>query len=89
MVPDNPPDTPKHPKRLEDPDKAFVHVGDKRLKKLQKQAWEAGWWPEEKRDGIMWQSPDRRFQVMIHRSDSDHRAFDNAAALFRRFGLDV
>ena len=51
MVQDNPPDTPKHPKRLEDPDKAFVYVGDKRLKKLQKQVWEAGWWPEEKRDG--------------------------------------
>lgn len=89
MVQDNPPDTPKHPKRLKDPNKAFAYVGDKRLKKLQKQAWEAGWWPDEKRDGIMWQSPDRRFQVMIHRTDSDRRAFDNAAALFRRFGLEV
>lgn len=86
---DKPPDAAKHPKHLANPDKAFVYAGDKRLKKLQKQAWDAGWWPEEKKDGILWQSPDRRFQVMVHRTDSDHRAFDNASARFRRFGLDV
>jgi hypothetical protein len=89
MVQGNPAEAGKHPKRLARPDKAFVYVGDKRVKRLQRQAWEAGWWPEEKRDGILWQSPDQRFQVMIHRTGSDRRAFDNVAARFRRFGLDV
>lgn len=80
---------PLHPKRRADADKQFVYVGDKQLKRLQKKAWDAGWYPEEKRKGIMWKSPDQKSQVMLHSTDSDHRAYDNALGEFRRAGLDV
>lgn len=79
----------QHPKRLANPKATFVHAGDKRLKKIQKAAWDAGWWPAEKKSGIMWQSPDGRHQVMLHRTDSDHRAYDNAVAQFRAAGLKL
>jgi hypothetical protein len=80
--------TSLHPKRVAK-DTQFVHVGDKRLKKLQKIAWEAGWWPETKRKGILWLAPDEVGQVMVHGSNSDHHAYDNLVAEFRKRGLDV
>jgi len=78
-----------HARRLENPDQAFIHVGDKRLKALQRKAWKQGWWPERKKDGIMWMAPDRDEHVTLHRSQSDHRAYDNALGLFRAAGLDA
>lgn len=79
-----------HPKRRANPDKKFVYAGDKRLKKLQKLAWKAGWWPEEKKSGnILWQSPDESGQVMVHGSSSDHHAHDNLLSEFRKRGLDA
>lgn len=78
-----------HPKRIANPDQGFIYVGDKELKKLQKRAWEAGWWPAEKKAGIMWLAPDAVGQVMLHGSSSDHHAYANAVAAFRAAGLDV
>jgi len=60
-----------------------------RLKKLQRRAWDAGWWPERKKKGILWLAPDEGGQVMLHGSASDHRAYDNAVALFRSAGLET
>ncbi|HEX8083398.1 MAG TPA: hypothetical protein VF529_03850 [Solirubrobacteraceae bacterium] len=80
---------PLHPKRKANRDQTFIHVGDKRLKKVQKVAWEAGWWPERKKKGIMWLAPDGVGQVMLHATDSDHHAFDNAVSEFRNAGLSV
>jgi hypothetical protein len=79
----------EHPKRIANEDQKFIWVGDKNLKGVQKIAWDNGWWPEEKKKGIMWQSPDKRYQVMLHKTDSDHRAYDNAVADFRRAGLKM
>jgi hypothetical protein len=45
---------PVHPKREARPEQEFFYVGDKKLKKLQKAAWNANWWPERKKNGIMW-----------------------------------
>lgn len=78
-----------HPKRIAEPDQGFIYVGDKELKKLQKIAWEAGWWPAPKKKGILWQAPDRVGQVMLHATSSDHRAYNNALAAFRDAGLDA
>lgn len=78
-----------HPKRLEHPEQALITVGGKRLKKLQRVAWKAGWWPAKKKSGILWMAPDGVGQVMLHGSDSDHHAFDNAVAQFRAAGLTV
>ena len=77
----------RHPKRDSNPEQGFVFVGDKRLKKLQKAAWDAGWWPERKKAGILWQCTDGVGQVLIHHSASDHRAYDNLLGEFRRHGL--
>lgn len=82
-------DIPTHPKRQAHPEQQFDSVGDKRLRRLQKVAWDAGWWPERKRNGIMWLAPDGSGQVMLHGSASDHRAHDNAVAEFRKAGLEV
>lgn len=76
-----------HPKREANPDQQFIHVGDKDLKKLQKKAWNAGWWPTKKKNGIMWLAPDGTGHVMLHGSDSDHHAYDNALGEFRNAGL--
>ncbi len=78
-----------HPKRKDNPAQEFIFVGDKKLKKLQKDAWAAGWWAEKKKNGIMWLAPDCAGQVMLHGSSSDHHAFDNALAAFRKAGLQV
>ncbi len=82
-------DVPIHPKRRANPEQGFLYVGDKRLKKLQKLAWDANWWPERKKNGIMWLAPDQSGQVMLHGSASDHHAYDNALAEFRKAGLEV
>jgi len=42
-------DPPLHPQRIAHPNQAFFAVGDKDLKKLQKAAWRAGWWPDKKK----------------------------------------
>jgi hypothetical protein len=78
-----------HPKRVTNPRAQFVYVGDKRLKKLQKKAWDAGWWPERKKRGIMWQAPDGAGHVMVHGSDSDHHALANVTSEFRNAGLEI
>lgn len=64
----------EHPKRTANPQAQFISVGDKRLRAVQKAAWKAGWWPAEKKSGVMWQAPDEEEQVMLHGTDSDHRA---------------
>lgn len=81
-------DSPTHPKREAHPDQQFIYAGDKRLKKLQKSAWDAGWWPEKKKNGIMWFAP-ASGHVMVHGSNSDHHAFENLRSEFRKAGLDV
>lgn len=79
-----------HPKRIANPRKQFVCAGDKDLKKVQKVAWKAGWWPEEKKGGkILWMAPDGVGQVMVHETSSDHHAYANCLGEFRRAGLDV
>lgn len=78
-----------HPRRIAEPNQGFIYVGDKNLKKLQKCAWEAGWWPAQKKSGILWLAPDGVGQVMLHGTASDHRTHANARALFRDAGLDV
>jgi len=78
-----------HPKRRTNPQQAFIWAGDKELKKLQKAAWNAGWWPQAKKSGILWLADDQRGQVMVHGTSSDHHAYDNVLALFRAAGLDV
>lgn len=82
-------EVPIHPKRKANPGAQFSFVGDKKLKKLQKAAWDANWWPEPKKNGIMWLAPDCAGQVMLHRSSSDHHALENALAEFRKAGLQV
>lgn len=79
----------QHPKRIASPGQGFVYVGDKQLKKLQKTAWDAGWWPAEKKSGIMWLAPDGTGQVMLHATTSDHHAYANALSEFRKAGLDA
>ena len=76
-----------HPKRAANRDQPFIHVGDKKLKILQKAAWEAGWWPERKGNGIMW--PMGTGHVMVHGSNSDHHALANLTSEFRKAGLKV
>ena len=78
-----------HPKRRANDAQQFISVGDKALKKLQKAAWDAGWWPEMKKSGIMWLAPDGAGQVMLHGSSSDHHAYANALGEFRKAGLEV
>jgi len=80
---------PVHPKRGASRTQQFIFVGDKDLRKLQKAAWDAGWWPENKKRGIMWQAPDTVRHVMVHRSNSDHHAYANLLAEFRSAGLQV
>jgi hypothetical protein len=80
---------PMHPKRLRDPDMRFDAVGDKALKKVQKKAWEAGWYPKRRKNGILWQAPDEVGQVMLHGTASDNHAYANAVSEFRKAGLDV
>jgi hypothetical protein len=86
---ETPKERQKHPKRVANPRASFVPVGNKDLRKLQKEAWNAGWWPEKKKSGIMWQAPDRKSHVMLHGSDSDHHAYANAQRHFRDAGLDI
>ncbi len=78
-----------HPKRLARPNARFSFVGDKRAKQLQRLAWDAGWWPERKRAGIMWLAPDGVDCVMVHGTPSDRRAYDNMRADFRARGLQL
>lgn len=80
---------PKHPNHIANPHQSFIYVGDKRLKKVQKAAWDAGWWPKRTKSGIMWLAPDRAGQVLLHGTSSDHHAYDNAVAEFRKAGLKV
>jgi len=82
-------DKPLHAKRKANRDQPFIAVGDKDLKKVQKMAWKAGWWPERKKSGIMWLAPDGASHVMLHDTASDHHALRNAVADFRRAGLNV
>jgi hypothetical protein len=77
-------DDPIHPKRAANPAQPPIYVGDKKLKKLQRTAWEAGWWPEPKKNGIMWLAPDGSGQVMLHGSSSDHHAHDTHSLNFAR-----
>jgi hypothetical protein len=80
---------PMHPKRIGDPPPTFDYVGDKALKKLQRKVWDEGWFPERTKKGIRWLSPNLVNHVQLHGTASDHRAYDNAKALFRQFGVDV
>jgi hypothetical protein len=82
-------DEPIHPKRKRHRDQQFIHAGDKKLKKLQKAAWDAGWWPERKKMGIMWFEPSGSGHVMVHGSSSDHHALANLTSEFRKAGLNV
>jgi len=77
------------PQRVENERQSFVFVGDKELKRLQQAAWKAGWWPEQKKSGILWLAPDGVGQVLLHGSASDHHAYKNARGLFRKAGLAV
>jgi hypothetical protein len=77
-----------HEKRIEHPDQLFIWAGDKELKKLQKTAWEAGWWPSKKKKGIMWMGPNGA-QVMVHGTPSDGHAYPNMLGEFRKQGLDA
>jgi hypothetical protein len=78
-----------HPKRIANPSRPFSSVGDKQLKKIQKAAWDAGWWPEQKKRGLLWLAPDEVGQVILHGSASDRHALANALSEFRKAGLDV
>lgn len=80
---------PVHPKRVASRTQQFISVGDKDLRKLQKAAWDAGWWPESKKRGIMWLAPDCVRHVMVHGSNSEHHAYANLLAEFRSAGLQV
>jgi hypothetical protein len=71
-------DIPIHPKRKAHPEQQFIFVGDKKLKKLQKAAWDAKWWPERKKNGIMWLASDETGHVMAHGSNSDPRIRQSA-----------
>jgi hypothetical protein len=52
--------------RSADTERRFINsVGNKDLKKLQKKAWNAGWWPERKKSGILWLAP-QDGHVMLH-----------------------
>jgi hypothetical protein len=82
-------DIPIHPKRLANPDQTFIWAGDKDRKALQRKAWDANWWPERKKKGVMWFSPDLASHVMVHETDSDYRAAANSRRDFRLAGLDV
>lgn len=79
----------QHPRRISNADQKFIWVGDKKLKAVQKVAWDAGWWPKETKSGIMWLAPDEAGQVAIHGSNSDHRAIKNLTAEFRKAGLKI
>jgi hypothetical protein len=79
----------QHPKRIANPQQKFIWVGDKKLKDLQKIAWDAGWWPKEMKSGIMWLAPDEVGQVAIHGSNSDRRAINNLTSEFRKAGLKI
>ncbi len=87
--PEEPVPAPLHPKRVENERQSFVFVGDKELKRLQQAAWKAGWWPEQKKSGILWLAPDGVGQVLLHGSASDHHAYKNARGLFHKAGLAV
>ena len=78
-----------HQKRRDDPNPQFIYVGGKDLKKLQKVAWDAGWWPKRTKSGIMWFAPNGEDHVTLHGSSSDHHAHANALGEFRKAGLDV
>lgn len=80
-------DAQLHPRRLANSDKKFDAVGGKDERAIQRKAWDAGWWPERKRSGILWMSPDERAQVMVHGTASDHRAIRNLTGEFRKAGL--
>jgi hypothetical protein len=81
--------SPLHPKRAAQRNQQFIHAGDKKLKALQKAAWDAGWWPERKKNGIMWFAPSGAGHVMVHGSSSDHHALANLTSEFRKAGLTV
>jgi hypothetical protein len=78
-----------HPKRIANPRQDFIFVGGKELKKIQKAAWNAGWWPERKKNGVLWFASDGAGQVMLHSSASDRHALANAVSEFRKAGLDI
>jgi len=59
------------------------------LKKVQRVAWDAWWWPDRKKSGIMWLAPDEDGHVMLHGTSRGSRAYENAVAQFRRAGLDI
>jgi hypothetical protein len=79
----------EHPKRIANRNQSFISVGNKELKKLQRRAWDAGWWPKKTKSGIMWLAPDQVGQVLLHGTSSDHHAYGNALAEFRNAGLKV
>lgn len=81
--------TELHPERGGPRDKGFIYVGKKDLKKVQKAAWDAGWFPVRKKNGIMWQHPTNGKHVTLHGTSSDHHAYANAVARFRDAGLEI
>ena len=83
---------PNSTKEKEPPDELrppFIWVGKKDLKKVQERAWDAGWRPVKKKNGVMWFGPEGTEHVMLHESSSDHHALDNAVSDFRKAGLDI
>lgn len=60
----------------------------KRQKKLFKQLKRAGWRLETYRKGMKCFSPDGDHLVVVHVSNSDHRADKNLISEFRRSGFE-
>jgi hypothetical protein len=82
-------DVEKHPKRVADLDQRFIWVGNKDMKKLQRAAWDAWWWPKRTKSGIIWFAPTGVGQVTVHGTASDHHAYANALSEFRKAGLKI
>lgn len=59
----------------------------KEVKNLLKQAEKQNWRVKEKKKGWMLYSPDGNMKVMIHKTASDHHAFDNAVSEMRKGGF--
>jgi hypothetical protein len=64
-------------------------ASDKEIGRLLDVAEGGGWTVKQKRDGWMLLAPNRRDSVMVHATNSDHRAIKNLRAKLRRFGLKV
>ena len=64
-------------------------ASDKDIGRILDSAEGAGWTVKRKKDGWMLLSPNGRDSVMVHATNSDHRALKNIKAKLRRFGLKL